>query len=341
MDAADLSATGYDRRPELSRGRAARARRLADAANARGRPGLRSDAGAADRADRRRAGGRRVDAAGVVVGSRPTPWRAAGGDGPRGQRVLGVGSRPVAARCSRGGRRADPPARARGRLPAVRAAAICICELRGFKCALFCRPRVRRASGRCRVGGCRRTWTGLGHATALRRPILQRALLDLMLLAGSPLLEDLGRRPSCCASLARPEPHNARRHGVEQLARTLVEMGVLGAPAVRDAAVAGGVAGAQPGRRASTCPSVWLEWTRRWFETSTLSRSGRDAHLLRADQGRPLARPTSIPTVPTRARGIGELAAAWIARGRSADGRRATRTSPNTDYMRRPATAGR
>ena len=36
-------------------------------------------------------------------------------------------------------------------------------------------------------------------------------------------------------------------------------------------------------------PPVWLAWTRRWFETSTLSLSHSAAHLLRADQGRSLA----------------------------------------------------
>ena len=83
----------------------------------------------------------------------------------------------------------------------------------------------------------------------LGRPNLQRALYELMLLAGSPLLEDLVGTASCSAWLRSREHNNARRYGVEQLARTLVEMGVLGAHAVRDAAVAGGVARAQPGRR--------------------------------------------------------------------------------------------
>ena len=73
--------------------------------------------------------------------------------------------------------------------------------------------------------------------------------MDVMLLAGSPLLEDLGARAELFAWLRSRELNNARRHGVEQLARTLVEMGVLQRAAVRDAAVAGGVARAQPGRR--------------------------------------------------------------------------------------------
>ena len=54
--------------------------------------------------------------------------------------------------------------------------------------------------------------------------------MDVMLLAGSPLLEDLAdARADLFVALRSRELNNARRHGVEQLARTLVEMGVLSA----------------------------------------------------------------------------------------------------------------
>ena len=53
-----------------------------------------------------------------------------------------------------------------------------------------------------RSAGCRRTWTGSGHPTALGRPMLTHALMDVMLLAGSPLLEDLGARADLFVALA-------------------------------------------------------------------------------------------------------------------------------------------
>ena len=43
---------------------------------------------------------------------------------------------------------------------------------------------------------------GLGHPTVLGRPMLTHALMDVMLLAGSPLLEDLDARAELFVCLA-------------------------------------------------------------------------------------------------------------------------------------------
>ena len=157
-----------------------------------------------------------------------------------------------------------------------------------------------------RSAGCRRTWTGWGIRTVLGRPMLTHALMDVMLLAGSPLLEDLGDQGELFVWLRSRELNNARRHGVEQLARTLVEMGVLGGcRSQRSRRGRSGSRAARPAR--STSRAVWLEWTRRWFETSTAGPLEPPAHLLRADQSRPLAarrapRPGRPGIVGSRAR---------------------------------------
>lgn len=94
---------------------------------------------------------------------------------------------------------------------------------------------------------------------------MQSALCELRLAAGSPRFEDLAQRPELLVALRSREQNNARRHGVEQLARTLNDVGVLAEPAF----------GAQPTRE------EWLKRTRvatgrfpqRWFRASTLSRA--------------------------------------------------------------------
>jgi hypothetical protein len=143
----------------------------------------------------------------------------------------------------------------------------------------------------------------MGHATVLGRPGMRGALVDLMLLAGSPLLDDLGDRGDLLAELRGRERNNARYHGVEQLARTLVEMGVL--PALPFTAVSSReewLARSQAGE--IDVPAEWLAWTRRWFETSTLSPRSRKTtyySLIKAGAG---CR-GRIPTASTRAAGIG------------------------------------
>jgi integrase len=142
-------------------------------------------------------------------------------------------------------------------------------KLRLFVCRVFGREPVDRVLQR--IQGY---LDGLGQATVLGRPNLQGALYELMLLAGTPLLEDLAEHGELVAWMRNRETNNARRHGVEQLARTLVEMGVMARMPFQT----------QPSReewlRRSQAgeidvPPEWLEWTRRWFETSTLAESSR------------------------------------------------------------------
>ena len=129
---------------------------------------------------------------------------------------------------------------------------------------------------------------GLGQATVLGRPNLQGALYELMLLAGSPLLEDLAKHGELLARMRARETNNARRHGVEQLTRTLVEMGVMARmPFATQPSREEWLDRSQAGE--IDVPPEWLAWTRRWFETSTLAPEQPAAHLLRADQGRSLA----------------------------------------------------
>ena len=100
-------------------------------------------------------------------------------------------------------------------------------DLRGFKARKFAGRVFDQARVDAAIGRVQAHMDGLGHPTVLGRPMLTHALMDVMLLAGSPLLEDLGARADLFVALRSRELNNARRHGVEQLARTLVEMGVL------------------------------------------------------------------------------------------------------------------
>ena len=139
---------------------------------------------------------------------------------------------------------------------------------------------------------------------------MQHALLDWMLLAGSPLLEDLARPDRAAGWLRTREINNARRYGVEQLSRTLVEMGVLRKPPFQ----------AQPSREDWLArshagelgvPEVWLEWVRRWFQTSTLAPPGRQAtYYMLIKAGRWMRAITRLcdPRAWTR-----ERAASWVA----------------------------
>ena len=98
-----------------------------------------------------------------------------------------------------------------------------------------------------------------------------------MLLAGSPLLEDLAACGELLGVAALPGVNNARRYGVEQLARTLVEMGVL--RRCRSAQPSREEWLERSQRREIGVPGVWLGWVRRWFVTSTLSRNGRGRRI--------------------------------------------------------------
>ena len=79
-------------------------------------------------------------------------------------------------------------------------------------------------------------------------------------------------------------------------------------------------------------PEVWLEWTRRWFETSTLSRSGRThTYYALIKAGRWLYREHPDRTDP--ASWDRQLVAGWIA---AVDGLKVGELSKslNANYMR-------
>jgi integrase len=184
-------------------------------------------------------------------------------------------------------------------------------EFRGWKTRLL----TRRVFGPEPVDGSlsrvQGYLDGLGSATVLQRPNMQGALYELMLLAGSPLLEDLGEHGELLAWLRSQETNNARRHGVEQLTRTLVDVGVMARmPFATQPSREEWLDRSQAGE--IDVPPVWLAWTRRWFETSPLSlstrrhtyyaliRAGRWLHAEHPDR----AHPESWDR---------ELAASWIA----------------------------
>jgi hypothetical protein len=204
-------------------------------------------------------------------------------------------------------------------------------EIRGFKCRLFC-SRVFGAEAVDQT--LRRVQTHLdtlGYAAQLQRPNLQRALCELMLAARSPLLEDLAR-PELLVELRAREQHRARRAGIEQLARTLVDMKTLsaapfGAVPTREEWLARSRAGALD------VPEPWLESAQRWFLTSTLSRSSRtQTYFALIKIGRWLAE--EHPDRAEPGSWDRQLAAAWIARvDRMLVGEYSR--APNTDYMRR------
>ena len=205
-----------------------------------------------------------------MVGALPGPPGAVLAMAGARERVLGVGSRPVA-----DGRCATANAQIRQLVLAV---AYLLCEqrdlhleFRGFKARKFA-GRVFGAepvdAAIASVAGAPRR--ARAQSAVLGRPNMQHALMDLMLLAGSPLLEDLADRAELLAWLRSREINNARRYGVEQLARTLVEMGVLERlPFQTQPSREEWLARSQAGE--IDVPEVWLDWTRRWFETSTLS----------------------------------------------------------------------
>ncbi|MGH2873237.1 MAG: tyrosine-type recombinase/integrase [Solirubrobacteraceae bacterium] len=204
-------------------------------------------------------------------------------------------------------------------------------EIRGFKCWLFCDRVFGAAAVDETLGRVQAHLDTLGYAAQLRRPNLQRALYELMLAARSPMLDDLAR-PELLVELRSREQHRARRAGIGQLARTLVDMGVLtaapfGAAPTREEWLARSRAGALD------VPEPWLESAQRWFLTSTLSRSSRTQTyftLIKIDRWLTQEHPDRVePGSWDR-----QLAAAWIARvDRMLVGEYSR--APNTDYMRR------
>ena len=204
-------------------------------------------------------------------------------------------------------------------------------ELRGFKARKFAGRVFDQALVDAAIGRVQAHMDGLGHPTVLGRPMLTHALMDVMLLAGSPLLEDLGARADLFVGLRSRELNNARRHGVEQLARTLVEMGVLSElPFQTQPSREEWLARSQAGE--IDVPAVWLDWTRRWFETSTLGRSSRThTYYALIKAGRWLHREHPDRTDPGS--WDRQLVAAWIA---AVDGLHVGELSKslNANYMR-------
>ena len=206
-------------------------------------------------------------------------------------------------------------------------------ELRGFKARQFAGRVFGAELGRCcdRPGagapGWARASDGVGapdaHACADGRDAARRQPA-----ARGP------RRPgrACSSWLRSREMNNARRHGVEQLARTLVEMGVLSdSPFGTQPSREEWLARSQAGE--IDVPAVWLDWTRRWFETSTLSRSSRTHTyygLIKA--GRWLYRRASGPD---RSGFVGSAAGRRVDRGgRRAEGRRAIEVAEHQLHAR-------
>jgi integrase len=205
-------------------------------------------------------------------------------------------------------------------------------EIRGFKCSLFCRRVFGAAAVEETVGRVQAHLDTLGYAAQLRRPNLQRALCELMLAARSPLLDDLADRGELLVQLRAREQHNARRAGIEQLARTLIDMNVLatapfGALPTREEWLARSRAGELD------VPERWLDYAQRWFLTSTLSRSSRrQTYFCLIKIGRWLAQ--EHPDRADPASWDRELAAAWVARADRMLVGEFSR-APNTDFMRR------
>jgi len=205
-------------------------------------------------------------------------------------------------------------------------------EFRGFKARKFAGRVFGEDPVEETIASIARHLDGLGAQAQLGRPTLQHALLEWMLLAASPLLEDLAERVELLAWLRSSEINNARRHGVEQLARTLVDMGVLDTPPFStQPSREEWLARRQPGELGVS--QVWVGWVRRWFQTSTLTRRSRaSTYFMLIKAGRWVQREQpdgSDPRAWTR-----ELAAAWVA---AVDQMLVGEFSqaPNTDYMRR------
>jgi hypothetical protein len=201
---------------------------------------------------------------------------------------------------------------------AVAAVGYLLCDQRDLHDA-FGRWKLRRLTDRVfgtkpvedALGSVQGYLDGLGQATMLQRPNLQHALYEWMLLAGSPLLEDLAPQSELLAWLRGREVNNARRHGVEQLARTLFEMGVLERmPFHTQPSREEWLARSQAGE--IDVPPAWLAWTRRWFETSTLAlTSRRTIYYALIKAGRWLH--AEHPDRADPASWDRELAAEWIA----------------------------
>jgi len=182
---------------------------------------------------------------------------------------------------------------------------------RGWKAGLLARRVLGPGSVDRSLARVQGHLDGLGATTVLQRPNMQGALYELMLLASSPLLEDLAEHGELLAWMRARESNNARRYGVEQLTRTLVEMGVMAQmPFATQPSREEWLDRSQAGE--IDVPPEWLSWTRRWFETSTLAQSSRrHTYYALIKTGRWLH--AEHPDRAEPERWDRDLAAAWIA----------------------------
>jgi len=204
-------------------------------------------------------------------------------------------------------------------------------EFPGFKIGLFARRLFGIEPVDAAVARVQAHLDTLGHSALLRRPSLQHALYRLMLATASTQLERIAQ-PELLREMRDRERNNARRHGVEQLARTLVDLDVLATlPFTTQPSREDWLTRSRAGE--VNVPGEWLAWVKRWFETSTLARRSREAtYFMLVKAGRWIAREhpdLADPRAWTR-----ESAAAWIARvDRLLVGEFSH--APNTHYMRR------
>jgi site-specific recombinase XerD len=204
-------------------------------------------------------------------------------------------------------------------------------DLPGFKLGLFARRVLGAAPVDVGLARVQSHIDTLGSSALLRRPNLQHALYRLMVTAGSAQLEDCAQ-PELLVEMRDAERNNARRHGIEQLARTLVDLGVLARmPFSTQPSREGWLDRSRAGE--IDVPAEWLGWVKRWFETATLSAKNRQATyfmLIKAGRWITLEAPElADPRAWTR-----ESAARWVARvDRLLVGEFSH--APNTDYMRR------
>jgi integrase len=204
-------------------------------------------------------------------------------------------------------------------------------DLPGFKLGLFARRVFGAEPVDAAVGRVQSHLDALGSSTLLRRPNLQHALYQLMVAAGSARLENCAQ-PELLVAMRDRERNNARRHGIEQLARTLADIGVLTTvPFVTRPSREGWLERSRAGE--IDVPAEWLGWVKRWFATSTLATRSRQATyfmLIKAGRWITLEAPgLADPRAWDRA-----SAARWVARvDRLLVGEFSH--APNTDYMRR------
>jgi hypothetical protein len=143
-------------------------------------------------------------------------------------------------------------------------------EFPGFKRRLFARRVFGSGAVDEQVGRVRAHLDSFGYAATLGRPGMMAALFDLMLCAGSPLLEDVAARPQALGALhAHGRP--VIRHGVAQLTSALVGMGVLERSPLGPDAFSDEAWIARSSAPARGVPEGWAAWVARWFCTSTLA----------------------------------------------------------------------